>query len=47
MSTRLAARLQSDGAKSFVDSWNDLMAHIDQQSVGAQRVMPSTAEEHR
>lgn len=21
------------GAKSFVDSWNDLMAHIDQQSV--------------
>ena len=30
---RLAARLQSDGAKSFVDSWNDLMAHIDQQSV--------------
>jgi transaldolase len=30
---RLAARLQSDGAKSFVDAWNDLMAHIDQQSV--------------
>jgi transaldolase len=30
---RLAARLQSDGAKSFVDSWNDLMAHIDRQTV--------------
>ena len=29
----LAARLQSEGAKGFVDSWNDLMAHIDDQSV--------------
>jgi transaldolase len=28
----LAARLQSDGAKSFVDAWKDLMAHIDEQS---------------
>ena len=28
----LAASLQSDGAKSFVDSWNDLIAHIDEQS---------------
>jgi transaldolase len=28
----LAAKLQSDGAKSFVDSWNDLIAHIDEQS---------------
>ena len=28
----LAARLQSDAAKGFVDSWNDLMAHIDEQS---------------
>jgi transaldolase len=28
----LAAKLQSDGAKSLVDSWNDLMAHIDEQS---------------
>src|SRR5262245_34742599 len=28
----LAAKLQSDGAESFVDAWNDLMAHIDQQS---------------
>jgi transaldolase len=28
----LAAKLQADGAKSFVDSWNDLIAHIDEQS---------------
>jgi transaldolase len=28
----LAATLQSDGAKSFADSWNDLIAHIDEQS---------------
>jgi len=28
----LAARLQSDGAKSFVDAWSDLMAHIEEQS---------------
>ena len=28
----LAAKLQSDAAKSFVESWNDLMAHIDEQS---------------
>jgi transaldolase len=28
----LAAKLQSDAAKSFVDAWNDLMAHIDEQS---------------
>ena len=28
----LAAKLQTDGAESFVDSWKDLMAHIDQQS---------------
>ena len=28
----LAAKLQTDGAKSFVDAWNDLMAHIDAQS---------------
>jgi transaldolase len=27
----LAAALQSNAAKSFVDSWNDLMAHIDEQ----------------
>jgi transaldolase len=29
----LAAKLQADGAKSFVDAWNDLMARIEQQSV--------------
>jgi transaldolase len=29
----LAARLQSDGAKSFVGAWNDLMDHIEQQCV--------------
>jgi transaldolase len=28
----LASKLQTDGAKSFVDAWNDLMSHIDQQS---------------
>jgi transaldolase len=28
----LAAKLQADGAKNFVDSWNDLIAHIDEQS---------------
>ena len=28
----LAAKLQSDAAKGFVDSWTDLMAHIDKQS---------------
>ena len=31
-STALAAKLQSDAAKGFVDAWNDLMAHIDEQS---------------
>ena len=28
----LAAKLQDNAAKSFVDAWNDLMAHIDKQS---------------
>ena len=28
----LAAKLQSDGAKSFVDAWNDLMSHIEKQT---------------
>ena len=28
----LAAKLQTDGAKSFVDSWNELMGVIDQKS---------------
>jgi transaldolase len=27
----LAAKLQSDGAKSFVDAWKDLMSHIEKQ----------------
>jgi transaldolase len=33
----LAAKLQTDGAKSFVDAWNDLLSHIEQQcaAVGA------------
>jgi transaldolase len=29
---RLASELQRDGANSFVDAWNDLLAHIDEQS---------------
>jgi transaldolase len=29
----LAARLQDEGASSFVKSWNDLMACIDSKSV--------------
>jgi transaldolase len=28
----LAAKLQADGAKGFVDSWNDLISHIEAQS---------------
>ena len=27
----LAAKLQSEGAKGFVDAWNDLMSHIEKQ----------------
>jgi transaldolase len=30
--TALAAKLQSDGARSFVDSWGDLMTRIEEQS---------------
>jgi transaldolase len=30
--TALAARLQTEAAESFVDAWNDLMAHIDAQT---------------
>jgi transaldolase len=30
--TALAARLQTEAAASFVESWNDLMAHIDAQT---------------
>ena len=32
----LAEKLQTDGAKSFVAAWNDLLAHIDQQSAALQ-----------
>ncbi|MGH9228810.1 MAG: hypothetical protein ACRD07_08780 [Acidimicrobiales bacterium] len=28
----LASTLQSDAAQGYMDSWNDLMAHIDEQS---------------
>jgi transaldolase len=34
----LAAKLQTDGAKSFVAAWNDLIAHIDQQSAALRAV---------
>ena len=30
--TALAAKLQSDGARSFVDSWTDLIQRIEEQS---------------
>ncbi|HTN81653.1 MAG TPA: transaldolase family protein, partial [Acidimicrobiales bacterium] len=30
--TALAAKLQSDGARSFVDSWMDLINRIEEQS---------------
>ena len=33
--TALAAQLQSDGAKSFVKSWNELLGAIDRQEQGA------------
>jgi transaldolase len=39
----LAAKLQTNGAKGFVDSWNDLMAHIDKQST-ALRAVTATEE---
>ena len=34
----LAAQLQTSAAKSFVDAWNDLIAHIDQQSAALSAV---------
>ena len=37
---RLAAQLQDEGAKSFVKSWNDLMAVIASKSA-ALRMEPS------
>ena len=33
----LAAKLQDDGAKSFVNSWNDLMRVIDSKSAVLKR----------
>jgi transaldolase len=39
----LAAKLQADGAKGFIDAWNDLMAHIDEQSA-ALGLTPATKE---
>jgi transaldolase len=33
----LAAQLQDEGAKSFVQSWNDLMARIESKSTATQR----------
>jgi len=39
----LAARLQTDAAKGFVRAWNDLMAHIDEQSA-ALRTVAATKE---
>jgi transaldolase len=33
----LATRLQDEGAKSFVESWSDLMARIDSKSVATRR----------
>jgi transaldolase len=41
----LAAKLQRDGASSFVDAWNDLMTRIDDQS--AEVALATTAEETR
>jgi transaldolase len=37
----LAARLQEEGAASFVKSWNDLMAVIDSKSVALKRAIAS------
>jgi transaldolase len=39
----LAGRLQTDGAKGFVDAWNDLLAHIDEQRA-ALGAAPATKE---
>ena len=39
----LAAKLQENAAKSFVDAWRDLMAHIDEQCA-ALGALNTTAE---
>jgi transaldolase len=38
---KVAAQLQEDGAKSFVQSWNDLMAVIDSKSIALKTAMAS------
>jgi transaldolase len=38
---KVAAQLQEDGAKSFVKSWNDLMAVIDSKSIALKTAMAS------
>jgi transaldolase len=43
----LAAKLQSDGAKSFVDAWNDLLAHIDKQSAALGATSATATQESR
>jgi transaldolase len=43
----VAAGLQSDGAKSFVGAWNDLLAHIDKQSAALGAATATATEESR
>jgi transaldolase len=43
----LAAKLQSDGATSFVAAWNDLLAHIDKQSAALGAATATATEESR
>jgi transaldolase len=43
----VAAKLQSDGAKSFVAAWNDLLAHIDKQSAALGVASADAIEESR
>ena len=37
----LAAQLQTEGAKSFVDSWNELMGVIESKSAALKETMPA------
>jgi transaldolase len=43
----LAARLQSDGAKSFDGDWNDLLAHIDKQTAALGHASATAGEQSR
>jgi transaldolase len=43
----LATKLQSDGAKSFVSAWNDLLAHIDKQRAALGAASATTAGQSR